>query len=71
MHAPGQRPPALVPVGGHRSCLVDVQRHILHRSLQESRSVLWSVGLGRLQGSSKGRAFNLRQATSHTYRRRD
>jgi len=27
-------------------CLVDVKCHILRRSLHESRSLLWSLGLG-------------------------
>ncbi len=32
----------------------------LRRSLHESRSLVGSLGLGRLHGSSKGRAFNMR-----------
>ena len=41
-------------------CLMDVKRHILRRSLHESGSLLWSLGLRRLHRSSKGRAFNMR-----------
>jgi len=41
-------------------CLVDVQRDILGSPFHESRSLLWSTGLGRLDGSSKRRALNMR-----------
>ncbi len=45
---------------GDRGCLVHVQRHILGCPFHESRSLLWTTGLGRLHGSSKGRALNMR-----------
>jgi hypothetical protein len=59
-HAPGDHPPALLPHRGHRSCLVDVQRDILDCPFHESRSLLWTTGLGQLHGSSKGRTLNMR-----------
>jgi len=40
--------------------LVDVQRDILGGPFHESRSLLGPTGLGRLYGSSKGRALNMR-----------
>jgi hypothetical protein len=39
---------------------MDIQPHILCCAFHESRSLLWSTGLGRLHGSSKGRALNMR-----------
>ena len=41
-------------------CLVDVQRDILGSPFHESRSLLWSTDLGRLDGSSKRRVLNMR-----------
>ena len=59
-HTTTMQASAVIPYRGDRGCLMDVERHILRRSLQESHSLLWSLGLGRLHGSSKGRAFNMR-----------
>jgi len=59
--APGQHPPALLPDRGHGRCLMHVERDILGGPCHESRSLLLgSMGLGRLHGSSKGRALNMR-----------
>jgi len=49
---------------GHRRCLMDVQRHIFRRSLHEGRSLLRVIGLGQLDGSTRGRALNMRQMQS-------
>jgi len=59
-HAPGDHPPAVRPHRGHRGCLMDVQRDILRTPFHESRSLLWSTGLGRLHGSNMGCALNMR-----------
>ena len=59
-HAPRDHPSALFPHRRTRSCLVHVQRDILGSPFHESRSLLWSTGLGRLHGNSKGRALNMR-----------
>src|SRR6266571_9338779 len=59
-HTPCDHPPALLPHRRHRGCLVDVQRDILGGPIHEGRSLLWATGLGRLHGSSKGRALNMR-----------
>ncbi|MEK7668310.1 MAG: hypothetical protein AAB409_06650, partial [Gemmatimonadota bacterium] len=55
-NGPRDHPPAFLPHRSHGGCLVHIQRDILRRSLPESPSLLWSTGLGRLHGSSKGRA---------------
>ncbi len=58
---PGDHPPALRSHGGHGSCLRHIERDILGSPLHESRSwLLGSMGLGRLHGSNKGRALNMR-----------
>jgi len=57
---PRDHPSVFLPDRGHRHCLVDVQRDILGGPFRESRSLLWSTGLGRLHDSSKGRALNMR-----------
>ncbi len=60
-HAPGDHPAAGLAHRGHGACLVDVQPDILGRPCHESRSWLrWSMRRGRLHGSSKGRALNMR-----------
>ena len=59
-HAARNHSPALLPHRRHRSCLVHVERDILRGPFHESHSLLGTTGLGRLYGSSKGRALNMR-----------
>ncbi len=59
-HASRNHPPAHLPHRRHRSCLVHVERDILRCPFHESRSLLRTTGLGRLYGSSRGSALNMR-----------
>ena len=46
---------------GRGGCLMHVEAEILHSACHESRSFgWWSIGLGRLHGTTKGRALNMR-----------
>jgi hypothetical protein len=54
------QPPAFVSHRHHRGCLMHIQPDILCITLHESRSLVWFLCLGRLQGNTKGRALNIR-----------
>ena len=58
--APRDHAPAVFPDRGQGGCLMHVQRHMFGAAFHESRSLLGSMGLGRLHGSNKGRALNMR-----------
>jgi hypothetical protein len=57
---PGDQPPGVLPDGCDGGCLMHVQRHMFGGAFHESRSLLRSMAIRHLHGSSKGRALNMR-----------
>jgi hypothetical protein len=56
----GDHAPAPFPDRHHGRCLMHVESDILGRPLHEGRSLVWSMGLPQIHGSTKGRALNMR-----------